>query len=202
MNLQSREGGCGAPSGAHWGWDHLVRGPVSGLVPSSHSGSLGTPASQERGPVTLWDPNLESGAAVFFARRRQTCDPQLQPPGHGGGLTLPGHSKGNSPKPSRNLATRIRSSAGASRAWRATRRGGASRPSPVLIGWGAGQRAGSHAEPRLRILSAAVGSRRCGEEGGPRGGGEGSVLAEVSGARGLAARTGRCGGRAFGHPRG
>ena len=95
----------------------LLEAPFRGWHPlptQDHSEPLlprnvGLPPSETR----IWSQGLR----FFFAGRSalRARDPQPQPPGHRGGLTLPGHSKGNSPKPSVNLATRIRSSAGASR---------------------------------------------------------------------------------------
>lgn len=125
----------------------LSEAPNRGWYP--HLGPLGTLASQERRNAT---PKPKFGGGDC----RSTLvayDPRPQPPGHRGGLTLPGHSMETDPSP---LRTGIRSSAGASCALPARRRGGSSGPSPAVIGWGAWRWDGSHAGPRLRVPRASV----------------------------------------------
>lgn len=118
-----------------------------------HPRALGSLTSQERG-ICHPETQIWRWGCIFAGRSARTArDPLPLPPGHRGGLTLPGHSMETAPSP---LRTRIRSSAGASCARPARRRGGARGPSPAVIGYRAWRRAGSHAEPRLRVPRAPV----------------------------------------------
>ena len=85
MNLESREVGCREPSGACWGWDHLVKIPFLGWYPlptQDHSEprlprNVGLPPSDTR----IWSRGLR--CFFFFCRsqRSEGLQPSAPTPG-------------------------------------------------------------------------------------------------------------------------
>lgn len=133
-------------------------------------------------------PNLEAGLGMLWSQCSDGSRPLAPNPGpprrpHPS-WSFSGHSPQPAPtrEPQFLQAPAARGSGG--------RRGGASEPSPAVIGRGAWRRAGSHAGPRLRVPRASEwcpARREAGSFSAGRGCGR-VFLAEVRGPRGWAAR--------------